>query len=156
NKASEAVTYSMDQLTQGVPASLKTAPFEPERAALRKIAQELRQQDEEADRFQPETIQKAKDVLKAARTKVEATYPKFSNESTLALNYIKALYGLLRLMQTPDINILLAGVDKRPDTTLGDLLGFMRAYNLRFGVSKTPSQREVYNDLYPRLVQLRD
>ncbi len=32
----------------------------------------------------------------------------------------------------------------------------MTAFNLRFGVASTPQQREVYNFLYPKLVQLRD
>jgi hypothetical protein len=156
-KASVAITYSMDQLTHGgPPPSLKAPAFEPERAAMRALAQELRKQGENGGELQAGTIQKAQDVLRRARAKVEATYRPNTRERNEAENFIKALYGLLKILQTPDTNVLLAGVEKRPDTTLGDLLAFMKAYNLRFGVAQTARQRAVYNELYPRLAQLRD
>jgi hypothetical protein len=60
------------------------------------------------------------------------------------------------MMQTPALDVLLAGVEKRPDATLGELLNFMNAFNLRFGAANTPRQREIYNELYPQLVKLRN
>ncbi len=54
------------------------------------------------------------------------------------------------------LDVILAGVEKRPEATLGELLNFMTAFNLRFGVAGTPQQRQVYNMLYPKLVQLRN
>jgi hypothetical protein len=58
--------------------------------------------------------------------------------------------------EIPAINILLAGVEKLPDTTLGDLLTFMKVFNFRFGeVLLDAGQQEVYNAIYPLLVQLR-
>jgi hypothetical protein len=155
-KASEAITISLEQLAQGAPPSLKSAAFDPERAQFQKIVQELRTQVENGGTPKPETLQQAKDVLKAARAKVESTYPKFSHQSNEAENTIKALLGLLQMFQTPALDTLLADVDKRPDTTLGDLLSFMRAFNLRFGVAKTGGEQYVYNELYPLLMQLRD
>ena len=71
------------------------------------------------------------------------------------MKYLKSLHGLLRMMETPAINLLLAGVEKRPEATLGELLMFMQAFNLRFGPATTPRQREVYDMLYPKLVKLR-
>ena len=47
-------------------------------------------------------------------------------------------------------------MEKRPDATLGELLGFMNAFNLRFGPATTPKQKEVYDSLYPKLVDLRN
>jgi hypothetical protein len=60
------------------------------------------------------------------------------------------------MMETPAINVLLAGVEKRPDTTLGDLLTFLQAFNLRFGVAGTARQKDVYKEIYPLLIKLRD
>ena len=32
----------------------------------------------------------------------------------------------------------------------------MNAFNLRFGAASTPAQRQVYDTLYPKLVELRN
>jgi hypothetical protein len=60
------------------------------------------------------------------------------------------------MLKTSAIEVILAGVENRPDATLGELLNFMTAFNLRFGVASTPQQREIYSTLYPKLVQLRN
>jgi hypothetical protein len=60
------------------------------------------------------------------------------------------------MLQTPAMNVLLSGVEKHPEASLGDLLGFMSAYNLRFGEAKTEPQRAAYDRIYPLLVALRD
>jgi hypothetical protein len=155
-RASAAITYSVEQLTQGgPPPSLQNPVFNPEREQMKKIGAQLRKETEEGEP-KPETIQQAKEVLKAVRAKVEATYQRNTRESTEALNFIKALYGLLGILQTPAINVLLAGVEKRTDTTVADLLSFMKAYNLRFGVASTPPQQAAYSELFPILDKLRD
>ena len=69
---------------------------------------------------------------------------------------MKGLHGLAAMLKTPALDVILAGVENRPDATLGELLNFMMAFNLRFGVATTPQQREVYSSLYPKLVQLRN
>ena len=60
------------------------------------------------------------------------------------------------MMETPALDLLLAGVENRPEATLGELLGFMNAFNLRFGAATTPDSREAYDSLYPKLVDLRN
>jgi len=69
---------------------------------------------------------------------------------------LKGLHGLVGMLKTPAIDVILSGVENRPDATLGELLNFMTAFNLRFGVASTPQQREIYSTLYPKLVQLRN
>ena len=59
------------------------------------------------------------------------------------------------MFETPAIGVLLAGVENRPEATVGDLLGFMSAYNLRFGASTTLAQQQVYRSLFPMISQLR-
>ena len=104
----------------------------------------------------PETLAKAHAQVKETRAKVEKMYPEGSPERRDADRYLKALLGLLRILDTPAIDVVLAGVEKHPEVTLADLVGFMKAYNFRFGVAKTPGQHDIYNRLYPRLVKLRD
>jgi hypothetical protein len=156
-KAAAAITTSVEQIIrEGPPAVLKTDTFAGEREALKPLGAELRAQIEQEGKPDPSTLRKVQDVLMRVRGKVEATIPKNTRERREAEAYLKPLYGLMRMLQTPAIDVLLAGVEKRPETTLGDLVGFMQAFNLRFGVARTPRQQDAYRDLYPSLVVLRD
>ncbi len=155
--ARAAITTSVVELTKGgLPAALKAETFAADREALMKAREELRAQDEEKGEFDPATIQRVREIVKGAEDKVEATLPRNTRERRDAERYLKGLYGLTRMLETPAINVLLAGVEKRPDTTLGDLLTFMKVFNLRFGATQTPRQREVYATLFPLLVVLRN
>jgi hypothetical protein len=155
--ASAAITTSVFQLTKGgPPPSLKNPVFEDDRQALRKIADEIRTQEEEKGAIDPALIDKAQVILKSLWEKVKATYPKNSRDRNEAEKRVKALYGLSEMLKTPAINLLVAGVEKHPEATLGELLSFMKAFNLRFGVATTTRQKQVYQTLYPLLAQLRD
>src|SRR5262249_3828940 len=81
--------------------------------------------------------------------------PANSHDRNEAMKYLKSVHGLLRMMETPAVNLLLAGVEKHPNATLGELMTFMNGFNLRFGRATTPRQREVYDMLYPKPVKLR-
>ncbi len=155
--ASEGISASVHQLTQaGAPKVLQRDEFGPDRASLKAIAAELRKEGEELGEHKPETIKKAKDQIMATKAKVESIYPQNSQERRDAMKYIKALYGLASMLETPAVNVLLAGVDKRPDANLGELIEFMTAYNLRFGAATSPRQQAVYRQLYTSLTKLRD
>jgi hypothetical protein len=155
--AAAAITTSMDQLVKGGPPDiLKTDAFATDREALKKVAAELRQQNEEKGSFDPATLEQGRQILKAARAKVEATIPRNTRDRREAETYLKGLYGLFRMLETPAIDVLLSGVEKRPETTLGALISFMQAFNLRFGVASTPRQQDAYRQLFPALDALRD
>jgi hypothetical protein len=97
-------------------------------------------------------------VIYAAEEKVASIYsdPAKRRQRNEADKYLKALHGLVVMLKAPSIDVALAGVEKRPDATLGELLNFMNAFNLRFGVATTPQQRAVYQSLHPKLRTLRD
>jgi hypothetical protein len=155
--ASAAISTSVHQLTQGnPPAALMRDEFGPDRDKIKAVAAELRQEGQELGTHKPETIKKAKDQIMATKAKVEATFPQNSQERRDAEKYIRAIYGLASMLETPAVNVLLAGVEKRPEATLGDLMDFMATYNLRFGAAETTRQRAVYMKLYPVMAKLRD
>jgi hypothetical protein len=160
NYASAALTVSVDNLTKdGPPALLKGPEFDADRAALRAVAQKIRAQADEEQPIDGNLVSQAQAMIKAIDAKIVADpdkYRRFSPPVDAARNYLKGLYGLLSMLETPAINVLLAGVEKRPDTTLGDLLSFMQSFNLRFGPTKTPQQRAIYAQIYPALDGLRD
>lgn len=155
--AAAAVSTSMHQLTQGQPpAALLTPAFEAERTELKEMGAKIRKQIEEGEKPDSVTIEKAVALIKQAQDKLDKNFKKGQRDYNEANKYLKGLSGLLRMLDTPAIEVLMAGVEKRPDATLGELLGFMNAFNLRFGPATTPRQRAVYQDLYPKLDVLRD
>ena len=60
------------------------------------------------------------------------------------------------MLERPDVEQFLKGLNRYPTTTMGHLITFMHSFNLRFGVAKTPEQEAAYDQIYPMLVQLRD
>ena len=73
-----------------------------------------------------------------------------------AANYIKALVAMSRMLQKPDVDKILAELDKVKETSLGSLLAFMHAYNLRFAPAKNATQSAIYSSLYPPMAAARD
>ena len=155
--AAAAITVSVEELLrEGPPAALKAEAFAADLKALKETGAALRKQGNEGGDFDPATLGRAQDQIRAVQARVAATLPAGSAGRREADRYLRSLLGLTRMLQTPAIGVLLAGVEDRPDTTLGDLLAFMRGFNLRFGVARTPRQRMIYNDLFPMLDRLRD
>jgi hypothetical protein len=155
--AAAAITISIDQLVKGhLPASLKTADFEAQREAIGELDRQIKEQVADDKDPDPATVKKLIAAIYAFEEKVASLYPRNSRERNEADRYLRALHGLAAMLNTPALDLILAGVEKRPDATLGQLLNFMRSFNLRFGAATTPRQREVYNELFPKLAKLRD
>jgi hypothetical protein len=152
-----AITVSIERLTkESPPQGLMTPEFEEDRAAFRAADQEIRTDLEKLERPRPETIRKARAVINAAEAKADKLLTRNTRERNEADRYLKALHGLIGMLETPALDVILAGVENRPDASLGELLRFMDAFNLRFGQATTPRQRTIYQELYPKLVTLRD
>jgi hypothetical protein len=154
--APACITTTIHQIVQGPPpAPLLTADFDDDRAAMKDLAAELRKNIAQGETPNPETVTKALAVVDAAVAKADRILPRNTKDRNDADKYLKSVHGLLAMLQTPALNVLLSGVEKHPEASLGDLLGFMSAFNLRFGQAKTEPQRAAYDRLYPMLVDLR-
>ncbi|MFI5454962.1 MAG: hypothetical protein ACHRXM_05875 [Isosphaerales bacterium] len=150
------ITVSIHQLTQDPPPpALMTSNFDDDRAAFKSLGQEIRKSLDEGDKPNPATVRKALKVINAAEAKADMILPRNTKDRNDVDKYLKALHGLIGMLDTPSLEILLAGVEKHPEATLADLLAFMSSFNLRFGEAKTQPQRAVYGALYPMLVDLR-
>jgi len=155
--ATAAITFSIHQLAKGpLPASLLTPEFHADRKALQALDQQITEQIADGKDPDPATVEKLLAVIYAAEEKAAKILPRNSRARNEADRYLKGLHGLVGMLKTSAIDVILAGVENRPDATLGELLNFMTAFNLRFGVASTPQQRDVYNAIYPKLVQLRN
>jgi hypothetical protein len=155
--AAAAITTSFHQVSQGPPPAVLLKPeYEANRTALKALGQEIRKQIEDGGMPDPENVGKALTLINALEAQVDKTLPRNSRDRVETDRYLKSLHGLLGMLQTPAIHVLLSGVENRPEATLGDLLTFMNAFNLRFGPADTLRQRQIYDSLYPKLDTLRD
>ena len=59
--------------------------------------------------------------------------------------------GITKMLYSPTMDKVLAELEDYQGTKLGDLLGFMQAFNLRFGPARSYRQRLIYQRLYPML-----
>ena len=126
-----AITVSIERLTKGQPpAALLTAAFDEDRAAFKSLGQEIRKDLRDGEKPNPETVEKALAVINQAEAKADKILPRNTKDRDEADKYLKAVHGLLGMLQTPALDILLAGVEEHPEATLGQLLQFMSAYNL--------------------------
>ena len=70
--------------------------------------------------------------------------------------FLTTCSNLLGLLAKPDIQPAILELKKVQDTTIGNLLGFMHAFNLRFGRATTLKQQQAYHQLFEVLDQTRD
>jgi hypothetical protein len=152
-----AITVSIHRLSQEPPPKgLQSPEFDADRAALKAAGQDIRNDLDTGEGPKPENIAKARAAINAAEARADRMLPRNTRDRTEVDRYLKALHGLIGMLETPALDVILAGVDKRPEATLGELLRFMDAFNLRFGQATSPRQRMLYQEIYPKLVALRD
>ncbi len=152
-----ALTLSLHQLaTSTFPPALSTPEFAAEREALKALDQQITDQVADDKEPDPATVKKLLGTIYAAEEKLAKTPPANALQRKQAETFLKAMHGLVVMLKAPSLDPVLAGVEKRPNATLGELLSFMSAFNLRFGPASTPQQRELYRELHALLVQLRN
>jgi hypothetical protein len=155
----DAITISLDDLTdpKNWPAPLRAETFTPEREAYQKAVDDALAEDKDGGTLKPETVAKVRNAVSRLYDKVAETIPKTQQPDHLqAMNYLKGLAGLSRMLEKSNVDAILAELEKIDNTTVGSLVAFMHAYNLRFDAAKTPKQVAIYRDLYRSMINDRD
>jgi hypothetical protein len=155
--ATSAVTITLDQLTtdSGWPFALRDDQFDPERKAFSEAVKKAMVKNDEGE-ITPSAVRKLRESLDRLHAKFEAARPADVVQASAAEDYLKTLYGMVRMLERPDMEKVIAELDTIKETTLGSLLSFMHTFNLRFGRSQTPDQLAAYNVLYPQIDNIRD
>jgi hypothetical protein len=156
--AASMVLISLDDINaRGVPDELATDPsFEPDRQAIRALVAKARTEAQSGNPVSDDTLRSLRSAIKALQDKVAARFAVGTRQRDEADNFLKALYGLTKMVERPAVEQFLVGLNRYPATTLGHLVTFMHSFNLRFGVAKTPVQEATYDQVYPLLVTLRN
>jgi hypothetical protein len=153
--APQAISISLNDLTHRVPAVIKEPKFDKERLALEASTAKAKNESETDDQISIETLKSVQAAIKALHDKIKSDIPAGRSRNE-ADNFLKAAYGLARMMESPEISVFLKELDKVDNTKLASLLGFMYSFNLRFAPAATPPQRNAYDEIFTKLRALRD
>jgi hypothetical protein len=153
----EGVTIVLSELKSATkwPTALYEKRFAEDKKKFEEVIDQARKEDEQGD-ISPETLEKAHSLVSSLRSKLNATPIADPTENQAAVNFVKTFASLVRLLEQPDTKAAIDELRKVKSTSLANVLGFMHAFNLRFGPATTPREKIVYNKLYPLFAQTRD
>jgi hypothetical protein len=153
--ATEAITVCIDQMTvdDAWPPTLQDDRFAADRSAIRKAAKKALEEDAKGD-VKPETVKDLNDAV----SKLRAKYTKSNGDFDLIYadsdDFVKSLAGLSRMLTNPRLKPILAQLEEYKKGSVGDLIAFMQAFNLRFGPATSDRQTDIYHQLVPLFEQV--
>ncbi|HKI19002.1 MAG TPA: hypothetical protein VKA15_14035 [Isosphaeraceae bacterium] len=154
--ASEGMTLCLNQMTlnnEQWPLALRVEAFRPERERLKQAVSVALKEDEKGT-IEPRTIEAVQAAIDQLRFKFEKLVPQSDPDYVPAQQTIKAMAGLTKMLYSPTLEQIIAELEDYQGTTVGDLLSFMQAFNLRFAPANSFRQRQIYMKLYPMLAEL--
>jgi hypothetical protein len=155
--AAERVTLMLDDLREAVkwPEVFEGQRYAKDKETFDEIRARMRKEAEDGE-ISPKTLRSGRDFVNQLRIKV-TSYPLSDPlDQQEALKFLTASSSLIGLLQKPDIQPALIELKKVQDTTIGNLLGFMHSFNLRFGPAKTLKEKQAYQRLFEILDGTRD
>jgi hypothetical protein len=156
--AAEAVTFSLSQLKEASqwPAVLLDPRFAGERADFEVLVDAARKDSTDDGQVSHETLKQMRGFANRLKEKLMAMPLEDKAENQEALKFVKTVSALARMLEKPDIEQVLEELKKIEKTSIGNLLGFMHTFNLRFAPATSARQRQVYGELFPVLDQTRN
>ena len=155
--AVERVTLMLDQLRNAVkwPEVFEGERFAQDKQTFDELAAKVREEAENGE-VSPRTLRAAQTFVNELEAKVTAQPLADPLDQKEATRFLTACSSLLRLMEKPNIQPAILELKKVQDTTIGNLLGFMNAFNLRFGTARTLKERQAFSQLFAILDPVRD
>ncbi len=153
----ERVTIMLDQLRRALkwPEVFEEERFNNDKKLFDEIITRMRKEDDEGE-IQPKTLPQARALVNDLRTKVTVRPLKNEDDQREATRFLNACSALIGMLDKPETRAALTELRKVKDTTIGNLLGFMHAYNLRFAPATKLKEKQIYHQLYETLDQTRD
>ncbi|QDV32536.1 hypothetical protein [Tautonia plasticadhaerens] len=147
--ASEPITACLDILTQedAWPPLLKQTPFDQGRQALASAVDSALGEDL-SGALSDATRSKLDGALNALRSALDAEESGFPPAGANdADQFLRTLGGMIRLLEDPQAGAVIRQIESFKGGSMADLVGFMHAYNLRFGRARSDQQRAIYRQL---------
>jgi hypothetical protein len=154
---SEAITFCIDQMTadDALPPLLMRATYVDERSAVHSAVKAALDEDAKGA-VSNATAKRLAEAVSKFRSKVVKTANDFELGYNDALDYFTVMASLSRLLNDPSMQAFLKQLDNGQERTVGDLITFMNAHNLRFGAATTDHQLAIYAGVVPVLTAIRD
>jgi hypothetical protein len=154
---SEAITLCLDQMTgsDSMPAPLMAPAYAEEREALQASIKQALEEDAKGT-VSMQTIKAMNKAISTFRAKFTKNAGFFVVGYDDALNYFTTMASLSRLLNDPSMKKFLEQLNNDEERTVGNMIAFMEAYNLRFGRASSDRQLQVYRMLLPILTAIRD
>jgi hypothetical protein len=155
--ATERVTFMLDELREAVtwPRVFPAEQFGDAKKSFEDLVARMQREDEAAD-ISARTLADARRFLDDLRTRLDARPLENADDRADAQKFIKAASALVQLLEKPDIHRAISALSKVKDTSLANLLGFLHAFNLRFGPAKTLKEKQTYHRLFEIIDRARD
>jgi hypothetical protein len=155
--AAERVTLMLDQMRDAVkwPEVFEGERFANDKKTFDELVARARTEAEEGE-VSPRTLRSAQSFVDELQAKVTAQPLADPLDQKEALKFLATCSSLLGLLERPNIQLALLELRKVQNTTIGNLLGFMYAFNLRFGRATTLKERQAYSRLFEILDPVRD
>jgi hypothetical protein len=154
---SEAITLCLDQMTgkSSLPTALMASMYTEERDALHAAVKAALEEDSKGS-VSRETIKRINEEVAKFRAKFRKNGLGFGLDYDEAMTYFTTVASLSRLLNDPSMRQFLEKLESNDERTVGDLIAFMDAFNLRFGRAISERQVEIYTRLVPILTAIRD
>jgi hypothetical protein len=154
---SEAITICVDQMTgkDSLPNLLMDDKYIDERNALQAAVGQALKEDTKGN-VSPQTRKRVDDAIAKFRAKFMKNSADFQIGYQDSKDYFTTLASLTRLLDEPSMKTFLNQLDNGQERTVGDLVVFMNAFNLRFGPCTSDRQIQIYRRLVPALKEIRD
>ncbi|WP_422928857.1 hypothetical protein [Singulisphaera sp. PoT] len=151
----EAISICIDQMTgkDSLPTSLTDASYNDERLALESSVDAAIKEDLKGE-VSADSLKKVDAAIAALRAKFVKNTADFDPGYYDGLSYFNTLSSLSRLLRDASFKKILAQLEDSKDRTIGELIAFMQAYNLRFGPATSDRQIQIYKALAPMLAQV--
>ncbi|RLT07900.1 MAG: hypothetical protein DWI24_11560 [Planctomycetota bacterium] len=159
--ASQAVAFTIGDLIddEDWPLLLRANVYKPYRENLAK-AMKACEDASLGGQLTPDLIDNVNKAVAAVDTAFQQN-AKYGDPGLVeAKAQISSLKKLTKMLSTPNYEEILSTIEKAKknnvQSTVTDLIGFMKHFNLRFGAAKTEKQAQALMDLYPNLDKIRD
>ncbi len=155
--ASERVTLMLDDLRASIkwPEVFEDVQFADDKKTFDDLVAHIRQEANEGD-VSDKSMRKARAFGQNLRKKLQEQPLKDPADQKEATRFLTACTSVMGLLEKPNIRPAILGLRKVQDTMVGNLLGFMHVYNLRFGPAKTVPEKQAYQQLFGILDQTHD
>ncbi len=129
--------------------------FVDDKKVFDELAARIRQEADDGD-VSAKSKRDAKAFAQSLRSKLVAQPLKDPEDQKEANRFLTACTAVMALLEKPNIRPALIELRKIQDTMIGNLLGFMHVYNLRFGPAKSVQEKKAYQQLFAILDETRD